>query len=118
MWLGGKTFSESRFRWLNQWIMPHPVRVSEKVSIAGKTIVFAQAQQGGREIILAGWLTQAEYQEFLDLYEQTGQDFTLIFDSGIQFQNVVIMSVESNAVLGKQDPNWINLIANLKTVTF
>lgn len=116
MWLGGKTFPNERFlRWSNRWT-PAPVRMSTKVGITGKTIVFGQAQVGGREIILKGWLTQDEWNNLNDLYAAAGQDYALIFDSGEQFQHVVIMSIESRAVLDRIDPRFIEVTITLLTV--
>jgi hypothetical protein len=120
MWLGGKTFPETGdhgLRWSDQWATPSSVRISTKISLTGKMIVYAQGQTGGRPITLEGWLTQAEFQDMQTLYNNPGQDYLLVFDSGQRFQNVVILSIESKAVLNKKDPVFINLIIKMMTVT-
>lgn len=97
--------------------MPNPMRISQKISITGKTTVYAQSQSGGRTITLEGWLTQDEFSNLEILYSAPGQDYALIFETGQQFQNVVIISIESSAVLDKNNnPNWIKVTAKLMTV--
>lgn len=116
MWLGGKIFpDEKRLRWANRW-EPEPVRIEKKITISGKVLVYGQAQTGGKEIILKGWLTPEEYNNLRALHREAGQYYTLIFDSGEVFPNVVIMNIDPRAVLDRTAPNFIDVTITLLTV--